>query len=242
MYEDLPDVDVVVVPIGGGGLISGIATAFAELSPETRIVGVQASGAATVPRSLDKGIPQTLDSVDTIADGIATGGISELTLSLIQRHVDEVVTVTDGEIARAVLFLLERAKQVVEGAGAASVAALMSDGVSVQGETVMPLLCGGNLDMTMLQTVLVHALTDREQLIRLQVRIDDRPGKMQELSGVIADHGANIQDVRHDRSSPELDVGEAYLVFTVETSGASQARAILRSIRSHGYEVRHLNA
>jgi threonine dehydratase len=106
----------------------------------------------------------------------------------------------------------------------------------------MPLLCGGNLDMTMLQTVLVHALTDREQLLRLQVRINDRPGMMQELSGVIADHGANIQDVRHDRSSPELDVGEAYLVFTVETSGASQAREIIRSIRSHGFEVRHLNA
>ena len=242
MYEDLPSVDTVVVPIGGGGLISGIATAFAELSPETRIVGVQASGAATVPRSLDKGVPQTLDSVDTIADGIATGGISELTLSLIQRHVDEVVTVTDGEIARAVLLLLERAKQVVEGAGAAGVAAVLSDGLDVEGETVMPLLCGGNLDMTMLQTVLVHALTDREQLLRLQVRINDRPGMMQELSGVIADHGANIQDVRHDRSSPELDVGEAYLVFTVETSGASQAREIIRSIRSHGFEVRHLNA
>jgi threonine dehydratase len=242
MYEDLPSVDTVIVPIGGGGLISGISTAFAELSPETRIVGVQASGAATVPRSLDKGIPQTLDSVDTIADGIATGGISELTLSLIQRHVDEVVTVTDGEIARAVLLLLERAKQVVEGAGAASVAALLSDELDVTGETVMPLLCGGNLDMTMLQTVLVHALTEREQLLRLRVRINDRPGKLQELSGVIADHGANIQNVRHDRSSAELDVGEAYLVFTVETSGASQARAIIRSIRGHGYEVRHLNA
>jgi threonine dehydratase len=242
MHEDLPAVDTVVVPIGGGGLISGIATAFSELSPETRIVGVQASGAATVPKSLEKGIPQTLDSVDTIADGIATGGVSELTLSLIERHVDEVVTVTDGEIARAILLMLERAKQVVEGAGAAGVAALLSDGLDVEGETVMPLLCGGNLDMTMLQTVLVHALTDREQLLRLQVRIKDRPGQMEQLSGVIADHGANIQDVRHDRSSPELDVGEAYLVFTVETSGASQARAIIRSIRGHGYEVRHLNA
>jgi threonine dehydratase len=242
MHEDLPAVETVVVPIGGGGLISGIATAFSELSPETRIVGVQASGAATVPKSLEKGIPQTLDSVDTIADGIATGGVSELTLSLIERHVDEVVTVTDGEIARAILLMLERAKQVVEGAGAAGVAALLSDGLDVEGETVMPLLCGGNLDMTMLQTVLVHALTDREQLLRLQVRIKDRPGQMEQLSGVIADHGANIQDVRHDRSSPELDVGEAYLVFTVETSGASQARAIIRSIRGHGYEVRHLNA
>ncbi|WP_224336504.1 threonine ammonia-lyase [Haloprofundus halobius] len=242
MYEDLPSVDTVVVPIGGGGLISGIATAFAELSPETRIVGVQARDAATVSDSLDKGAPVTLDSVDTIADGIATGGVSELTLSLIDEHVDEIVTVTDGEIARAVLFLLERAKQVVEGAGAASVAAVTNGALDVEGETVMPLLCGGNLDMTMLQTVLVHALTDREQLLRLRVRIDDQPGKMGEISGTIADHNANIRTVRHDRSAPELDVGEAHLVFHIETSGAGHARNIIRSIRDLGYEVRHVNA
>ncbi|WP_049899687.1 threonine ammonia-lyase [Halococcus agarilyticus] len=242
MVEDCPDVDTVVVPIGGGGLISGIATAYSELSPETRVVGVQAEGAATVPDSLDKGLPQTLDSVDTIADGIATGGISDLTLSLIEEHVDEIVTVTDGEIARAILLLLERAKQVVEGAGAASVAAILSDDLDVENERVLALLCGGNLDMTMLQTVLIHALTDREQLLRLRVRIDDQAGKMREVSGVIADHDANIRTVRHDRSAPELDVGEAYLVFEVETTGASHARTIIRSIRDHGYEVRHVNA
>ncbi|WP_265109415.1 threonine ammonia-lyase [Halosolutus halophilus] len=242
MYEDLPEVDTIVVPIGGGGLISGIATAFAELSPETRVVGVQAAGAATVPESLQKGDPVSLESVTTIADGIATGGISRLTLSHIEEHVDEVVTVTDGEIARAILLLLERAKQVVEGAGAASVAAVISEELDVAGETVMPLLCGGNLDMTMLQTVLVHALSDREQLLRLRVRIDDQPGKMEEISGLIASHNANIQTVRHDRSAPELDVGEAHLLFQIETSGAGQSRAIIRSIRDHGYEVRHVNA
>jgi threonine dehydratase len=241
MCEDR-DVDTVVVPIGGGGLISGIATAYNELSPDTRVVGVQAAGASTVPDSLNKGVPVTLDSVDTIADGIATGGISELTLSLIEEHVDEVVTVTDGEITRAVLLLLERAKQVVEGAGAASVAALLSEDLDVGGETVMALLGGGNIDMTMLQTVLIHALTDREQILRLRVRIDDRPGKMDELSGIIADHGANIQTIRHDRAVPELAVGEASLVFRIETSGAGHARTIIRSIRDHGYEVKHENA
>ncbi|MFW6045970.1 MAG: threonine ammonia-lyase, partial [Natronomonas sp.] len=159
MCGDVDDVDTVVVPIGGGGLISGIATAFDELSPDTRVVGVQATGAATVSESLDKGIPQTLDSVDTIADGIATGGISELTLSIIEDHVDEIVTVTNGEIAEAILILIERAKQVVEGAGAAAVAAIRSDELDVENETVMALLCGGNLDMTMLRAVLIHALT-----------------------------------------------------------------------------------
>jgi len=241
MADDVPSVDTVVVPIGGGGLISGIATAFAEKRPETRIVGVQATGAATVAESLEKGIPQTLDTVDTIADGIATGGISELTLSIIDRHVDEVVTVTNGEIAEAVLVLMERAKQLVEGAGAAAVAAIRGDELDVDGETVMPLLCGGNLDMTMLRAVLIHALTHRRQILRLRVRIDDRPGKMAELSGVIADHGANIQTVRHDRALEGLDVGEAYLVFQVETSGEGHAANIVEGIADHGYEVEVVN-
>ena len=237
MYHDCPDVDTVIVPIGGGGLISGVSTAMKHLSPETRVVGVQATGAETVHESLDKGIPVTLEEVDTIADGIATGGISETTLRIIQENVDEVVTVTDTEIAQAILFLMERAKQVVEGAGAASVAALLSDDLDVTDETVMPLLCGGNLDMTQLQTVLVHALTQRKQRIRLRVRIDDRPGKMEDLSGIIADQGANIHDVRHDRSVEDLEVGEAYLVFTVETSGAEHAASIVDAIEAEEYSV-----
>jgi threonine dehydratase len=241
MYEDCPSVDTVVVPIGGGGLISGIATAFAELSPDTRVVGVQVDGAATVPESLDKGVPQTLESVDTIADGIATGGISELTLSIIEEHVDEVVTVTNSELADAVLLLMERAKQVVEGAGAASVAAIRSDALDVTDERVMTLLCGGNLDMTMLRAVLVHALTRRKQILRLRVRIDDEPGKMAELSSIIAGHDANIQTVRHDRALSNLDVGEAYLLFQVETSGARHAADIVDSIAERGFAVDVVN-
>jgi threonine dehydratase len=240
MYHDLPSLDTVIVPIGGGGLIGGVSTAIKHLSPDTRVVGVQATGAETVHKSLDKGIPVTLDEVDTIADGIATGDISETTLSIIQRNVDEVVTVTDTEIARAVLLLIERAKQVVEGAGAASVAALLSDDLDVTGETVMPLLCGGNLDMTQLRTVLIHALTARQQHLRLRVRIDDQPGVMSEISGVIGQQGANIHDVRHERSVEDLDVGEAYLVFRVETSGAEHAATIIDSIRAVGYPVENV--
>jgi threonine dehydratase len=241
MYEDCPDLDTVVVPIGGGGLISGIATAFDHLSPDTRIVGVQAEGASTVHESLDKGMPVTLDEVDTIADGIATGGISDLTLDLIDSYVDEIVTVTDTEIAKAILLLLERAKQVVEGAAAASVAAVLSPDLDVRGETVMPLLGGGNLDMTMIQTVLIHALTDRKQILRLRVRIDDTPGKMEDISGIIADYGANIHDVRHDRAVEGLSVGDAYLVFRIETSGAEHAESIIQAIESEGYTVEDVN-
>ncbi len=241
MAEDCPEVDTAIVPIGGGGLISGIALAFAELAPVVRIVGVQAEEAATVPESLDKGIPQTLESVDTIADGIATGGVSELTLGIIEEHVDEVLTVSDDEIASAVLLLLERAKQLVEGAGAASVAALLSDKLDVSGETVVPLLCGGNLDMPMLQTVLVHAMTDREQLLHLRVHIDDQPGRMAEISRVIADHDANIRDVRHERAVEGLPVGDASLVFRLITSGAGHSRAITKAIEDRGYDVEIVN-
>lgn len=241
MADDCPDVDTVVVPIGGGGLISGISLAFSELAPDVRIVGVQAEKAATVPESLDKGFPQTLDSVDTIADGIATGGVSELTLELIDEHVDEIVTVSDSEIAHAVLLLLERAKQLVEGAGAAGVAAILSDDLDIEGETVMALLCGGNLDMTMLQTVLVHALTDRRQLLHLRVKIDDIPGRMAEISTLIAEHDANIRAVRHDRAVEDLDVGEAYLVFRIETSGVQHSRTITDTIEERGYDVTTVN-
>ncbi|MFY4813542.1 threonine ammonia-lyase [Haloarcula sp. AONF1] len=237
MYHDCPDVDTVIVPIGGGGLISGVSTAIKHLSPETRVVGVQATGAETVHESLDKGIPVVLDEVDTIADGIATGGISETTLDIIEANVDEVVTVSDTDIAQAILLLMERAKQVVEGAGAASVAAVLSDGLDVSGETVMPLLCGGNLDMTQMREVLIHALTERQQLLQLRVRIDDQPGVMEEISGVIARQGANIHDVRHERSVENLEIGEAYLVFNVETSGAEHAQGIIAAIRDAGYPV-----
>ncbi len=241
MYEDLPEVDTVIIPIGGGGLIGGVATAFATLNPEVRVIGVQAKEAATVHDSLDKGIPQLLSSVDTIADGIATGGISDLTLSLIEEYVDEVVEVSDEAIARSILLLLERAKQLVEGAGAASVAGLLSDAVDVESETVMPLLGGGNLDMPMLQMVLTHALAEREQLLQMRIRIKDVPGKMSELSGILADHGANIRTVRHERAVGDLTVGEAYLIFQVETAGANHSRSITEAIAHHGYEVDIVN-
>jgi threonine dehydratase len=135
---------------------------------------------------------------------------------------------------------MERAKQVVEGAAAASVAAVLSDDLDVSDETVIPLLCGGNLDMTQLRTVLIHALTDRQQVLRLRVRIDDEPGVLQEISGIIAEFGANIHDIRHDRSVDDLDVGEAYLVFNVETSGAEHAAAIVDDISNAGYPVENI--
>ncbi|UIO99818.1 threonine ammonia-lyase [Halobaculum sp. CBA1158] len=239
--EQVPDLDTVIVPIGGGGLIGGVATALAAVAPEVRVVGVQADDAATVPESLDKGEPVDREETRTIADGIATGGVADLTYDLIERHVDEVVTVSDDEIAHAILTLLGRAKQLVEGAGAASVAGLLSGRVDVTDETVVPLLCGGNIDMSMLDTVLEHAMTDRDQLLRLRVRIEDEPGELSTLSTVLADRGANVRHVRHDRAVGELRVGEAYLTFEVNTSGREHATQLIDAIDERGYEVTRIN-
>jgi len=235
--EQVDGLDTVVVPIGGGGLAGGVGAALAGVAPDVRVVGVQAEDAATVPESLDKGVPVTLDAVDTIADGIATGGISELTLGLLEAHLDAIVTVSDDGIASATQVLLERAKQLVEGAGAAAVAALLSDDLDVEGETVVPVLSGGNVDTARLQEVLEHAMTDRSQLLRLQVRIEDTPGKMADISERIASEGANIREVRHDRAVDDLDVGEAFLVFQVITSGRGQADNVIAAIEDGGYPV-----
>jgi threonine dehydratase len=241
IHEQVPDVDTVIVPIGGGGLIGGISTALKTLDDSVRVIGVQAELASTVHESLRKGTPVDETSPKTIADGIATGSISELTLGLIEENVDEVVTVSDDDIARAILTVLERAKQLVEGAGAAAVAAMLSDQVDAEGETVVPLLCGGNIDMSMLQTVLTHALTDRNQLLRLRIRIRDQPGEMGRISGIIGDQSANIRTVRHDRAVGDLHVGDAYLVFQVVTSGESHAKSVMAAIEDAGYDVERVN-
>ncbi|MFC6837955.1 threonine ammonia-lyase [Halomarina ordinaria] len=241
ILDQVPDVDTVVVPIGGGGLVGGVSKALAERAPSVRVVGVQADDAATVPQSLQKGAPQTIDSVQTIADGIATGGISELTYDLIDQYVDEVVTVSDTEIAHSIRYLLERTKQMVEGAGAATVAALLSDKVDVTDETVVPVLSGGNLSATMLQRTLTHELTYRQQLVQLRVRIVDEPGRMGDISSIIADENANIRTVNHERAVEELKVGEAYLDIRMETSGDRHTHRIVGAIESAGYDVTRLN-
>ncbi len=241
LADQIPEVDTVLVPIGGGGLISGIGIALAERLPDTRVIGVQADHAATVHESLDKGFPMALEDMRTFADGIATGGISELTLELIERHVDQVVTVSDPEIATSVLLLLERAKQLVEGAGAAPVAAMLGDDVDVSDETVVPVLTGGNFGMVELQTVLTHALSSREQLVQLRIHIEDKPGELHHLSGIIAKSGANVRSVAHDRAVENLDVGEAYLTIDVETGGPGHTQAIIDRIREDGYAIERRN-
>jgi threonine dehydratase len=239
--EQCPTVDTVVVPVGGGGMIGGVGVALADRVPDAQLVAVQTDAAATLPQSLDKGGPVDLNDPDTIADGIATGHLSALTYDLIETHVDQVVTVTDDQIASSSLVLFERTKQIVEGAGAASVAALFGDELDVTDETVVPVLSGGNIDMSMLKDVLTFALADRDQLIHLRVRIDDVPGKMEDIAGLIADTGANIRTVRHDRAVGGLHVAEAYLLFEVITGGAGHSQAVIQAIDEAGYTVERVN-
>lgn len=240
LIEQVPDVSVLTVPIGGGGLISGIATAVKSHDESIRVVGVQAESAATVPQSLQKGHPVENGTPDTIADGIATGGISDLTFEIIQRYVDDVVTVTDTEIAQATLWLLERTKQMVEGAAATSVAPLLSGAIDCQGETVVPLLCGGNIDIATLQDMLTRALVDRHQFVTLYVRIDDQPGVLGEIADIVGRHDTNIRSVRHDRSEEGLPVGKADLVIRTTTPGETSMGRVISDIKDAGYTIKRV--
>ncbi|WP_340098561.1 threonine ammonia-lyase [Salinibaculum salinum] len=238
IIEDLPSVETVVVPIGGGGLISGIATALKGKDPDVRVVGVQAEGASSVAQSLQKGERIELDAVDTIADGIATRTVGERTFEVIQERVDEVVTVSDDEIAVALTTLLERGKTLVEGAGAVPLAALMFEKFDYDdGETIVPALCGGNIDMNTLTTVIVRGLVETGRYLRFRTILEDRPGALEELVGIIADHGANIYVIQHDRTSRDVAMNDAEVELDVETRGPDHVEELVTALEAAGYKV-----
>jgi threonine dehydratase len=238
LLEDCPDLETVVVPIGGGGLISGIATAVKAQRPEVRIVGVQAEGAETVADSLDKGAPVRLDSVDTIADGIATGQVGRNTLPIIQEHVDEFVTVTDSQIASAIMLLLERAKTLVEGAGAVGIAAIVDEAFEyADDEVIAPVLSGGNIDLNLLATVLRRGLVERGRYVKLRTVVKDRPGALQDFLDIVAEEGANIYQINHERANQSLAMNATAIDVDVETRGHDHVETLLERLRNAGFEV-----
>ncbi|MDX1747435.1 MAG: threonine ammonia-lyase, partial [Halobacteriales archaeon] len=199
LYDDLPAVDTVVVPVGGGGLIAGIATALSGLDPEVRVIGVQASGAASAARSFEAGEIQTLASVDTIADGLATRRVGEKPFQAIQEHVDDVVTVSDSEIAVALVYALERSKTLLEGAAAVSLAAILERAFEYrEEEVIVPILSGGNIDMNTLTTVIMRGLAETGRYLKIRTVLQDVPGALVHLASVIAEAEANIYAVYHD--------------------------------------------
>jgi len=238
IVDQCPEVDTVVVPIGGGGLISGIATAVKGRKPDTRVIGVQAEGAATVANSLDKGATEELDSVDTIADGIATGAVGEHTLPIIDERVDEIVMVDDSQIASAMVLLLERAKTLVEGAGAVPIAALMENKFDYEeDETIVPVLSGGNIDLNLLTTVLSRGLVDRGRFVKLRTVMKDRPGALEEFLDIVADSGANIYEINHDRARQSFAIDATEIEIDLETRGHEHVDEILSELRAAGFQV-----
>ena len=238
IVEDCPEVETVVVGIGGGGLISGVATAVKGLDPEIRVIGVQAEGASSVVESLDRGEIYEREAVDTIADGIATRRVGDLAFEHIQERVDEVVTVSDPEIALAITTLLERGKTLVEGAGAVPLAAILAERFAYEeGEVIVPALCGGNIDLNVLTTVIMRGLVETGRYLKFRTVLRDRPGALQDLIDVIAHRNANIYGIQHDRTSRDIGMNAAEVVIDVETRGHDHVEELVAALRRHEYEV-----
>lgn len=231
-----PDLGVVVVPIGGGGLISGVATALAHTRRDVRVVGVEAEGSASMRRSLDAGRIVTLDSVATMADGIAVRACSELTFSHVKAYVDDVVTVTEEEISRALLLLIERAKAVVEPAGAVGLAAILADKIAGDG-AALAILSGGNVDPLLLMKLIDHGLSAAGRYLLLRIVLDDRPGALAGLTAAVAQMGLNVLDVEHHRAGVRLAVNEVEVLLTVETRDPDHRADVVTSLSNQGYRV-----
>jgi threonine dehydratase len=238
ILEDLPELDTVVVPIGGGGLISGIATAIKGRQPDVRVVGVQAEGASSVAKSLEKGEIYERESVDTIADGIATRRIGDRPFAVIKERVDEVVTVSDPEIAMALTYVLERGKTLVEGAGAAPLAAVLFETFDFDtDEVIVPAMCGGNIDLNTLTTVIMRGLVATGRYVKIKTVLRDRPGSLEDLLDVISAKKANIYAIQHDRTSRQIGMADTEVEIDLETRGHDHVDELMDAIRDAGYEA-----
>ena len=235
--EQLPDVDVVLVPIGGGGLIAGVASALRQLKPACRIIGVQAAGAASMADSLRAGHILTLPEVHTVADGIQVKTPGEKTFAICREAVDEVVTVGEAEIASAILTVLERQKLMVEGAGAVGVAAAMYGELDLRGKTVCALLSGGNLDVTMLERIITRGLAREGRTVGFSTVLPDRPRALAGLMGIVSELGENVLEVSHERSSLKADLGSTVVHLLVETRNRAHVDELFDALHREGYQL-----
>jgi threonine dehydratase len=236
ILEQAPEVQTVVVPCGGGGLLSGIAIAVKSTRPDVRVIGVQAEGAAAFPASLAAGHPVPLGSMATMADGIAVGLPGEVTFRAVRDLVDQVITVSEASLSRAVLAVLERAKMVAEPAGAAAVAAILDDPARF-GTPTVAVLSGGNIDPLLLGKVIQHGMAAAGRYLNLRLRVPDRPGALAELLSDIGRAGANVIEVSHARIDADLSLDEVEVHLQLETRGETHAQALLTRLRERGYRV-----
>ena len=235
LATQVPGLDAVLVPVGGGGLIGGLALALKAERPGVTVIGVQAQEVAAMTAAFAAGSRVTVPAATTIADGIAVRRVGEHTFRLTRRHVDRLVTVTEEEIANAILLLLEIEKTVVEGAGAVSLAALANRRVALEGKTVALIVSGGNIDVNVIARVIERGLVKDGRLVRLRVRLRDRPGSLARLTALVAETRANVLGIEHDRAFSRAPLGDSEVELTLETSGPEQIAAIKRHLAEAGY-------
>ena len=236
LLEQVPGLEAVVVPIGGGGLIGGVACAIKERKPGVRVIGVQTARLPSMSVALARHRPVTIEPATTVADGIAVRRAGDLTLPLVERYVDEIVTVEEEDIASAILVLLEREKTLAEGAGAAALAALLQGKAKLNGHHTAVLVCGGNIDVTLLARIIERGLVKDGRMVRLRIHLLDRPGSLHELTRIIAKHRANIVELLFDRAYYGVNLGETVIDVTFETRGLDQVHQLLAALTANGYK------
>ena len=237
LLEQIPDVEAVIVPVGGGGLIGGTALALKESGCRARVIGVQTERVAGMQYALQAGKPAPCPAEPTIADGIAVRQVGDLTLPLVQQYVDDLVTVSETEIASAIVSLLEGEKTVVEGAAATPLAALLNRSLGVTNQKLVLVLSGGNIDMNIVARVIEKGLVQAGRLVQVSLIVPDRPGTLAGVGAVVADHGANILEIAHTRGFSRAEVGESEITFTLETSGQDHIATVLSALQQAGYHV-----
>lgn len=237
ILNQLENIDAVVVPIGGGGLISGVAFAIKSLKPEIKVYGVQAANAPSMYESIKKKEQITLDTVSTFADGIAVKHPGDNTFKIVSQYVDEVVTVSEDEIAMAILTLMERQKLIAEGAGATSVAAVLSDKVPVEGKNVVCVVSGGNIDVNILSRVLTRGLKSSGRNVNMQIALEDKPGQLVLVSTIISQCGGNIINVRYERSDLNMPISSCYLTIGMETKNFDHIKLIQAKLTEAGLRI-----
>lgn len=237
ILDQLPDIDAVVIPVGGGGLIAGMAYVLKTLNPKIKVYGVEAKGAPSMKNSIEHGEIETLSSVSTIADGIAVKTPGTLTYELCNKYVDEIVTVSDDEISAAILALMEQHKLVTEGAGAVGVAAVMFGKIDVKGKKTVCLLSGGNIDVTILSRVIKRGLLMSGRNCQLMIELMDKPGQLKNVSSIIADMGGNVTSVHHERANEGSDVNGCYLRIVLETRNHQHIQDIKKALKDKGFKL-----
>ena len=239
LLGQLPDVDVVITAIGGGGLISGMACALKEINPHIKVIGVQTSRLPSMKAAVEAGHLVTLPVASTLADGIAVRTAGTRTLPMVQKYVDEIVTVEEEEIASAILLLLEREKTVAEGAGAAAVAAILHHKINCTGKRIAAVISGGNIDVGILSRIIERGLAKDGRLIRLRIHLPDYPGALHKLTGLLADHRANIVETSYDRKFG-VDLGYSAIDLTMETRGNEHVEHLLTALAAAGYQFERI--